>query len=254
MVLDAAKQLGDYNTESIGRQMLVYRSQDPLKQFDELIAFQKSRQHDIHSCLHTILAKYAVCNDEIYRKSLRDQISAIIDPGNLPITLQEIRTKVLQAVSEGDPQVVLSPQMEPLNDPQDGNIEKQTALTGPRDQHADSEPPRRPTGSGVSVSNTSTALGGSASSRSRASLEFGTDYIRDTDSETSLGDAAIQIRRVEDNYGDIANSARSSGRSASCSSSEDDIESLEELGSSSRSGRHVSWENEDRHSVSNGLS
>ncbi|KAI1354853.1 hypothetical protein F5Y01DRAFT_218609 [Xylaria sp. FL0043] len=100
IVLNAANQLGDYNTDALGRQLLVYRSQDPLKQFDELIALQTTVQLDMYGGLHTILGRYVMCKDENDRKNLRDEILADYNPEDLPSSLQRARTAVLRAISE----------------------------------------------------------------------------------------------------------------------------------------------------------
>ncbi|KAI0451613.1 hypothetical protein F5B21DRAFT_486609, partial [Xylaria acuta] len=219
-VLNTAIQLGDYNTESVGRQMLVYRSQDPLKQFDELIAFQKSRQRDIHGCLHAILAKYAVCEDEASRKSLCNEILAIGNPENFPITLQEIRTRVLRVVSNRDPGAVLSPQAEIPNKSQDEEVEKQTDPTIPSGRNFVLERPSHLENDKGSIYTASVAVG-PGTTHSQATPQVDKGDTSDKDSEESVADATIYIRGDGDSVHSARRpSARSLSHTSSMSSAE----------------------------------
>ncbi|KAI0478117.1 hypothetical protein F4859DRAFT_47977 [Xylaria cf. heliscus] len=224
-ILNASRQLGDYTTESIGRQILVYRSEDPLKRFDELISFQKSRQHDFRGCLHSILAKYVACKDQVDRKILYSEILMMGDLEVLPTTLRELRTTVQWTISGGKLKVVPPPHSEIPNKPRGSNVKNQTDHAEPRDQESISKPPSDPeNGQKITVAYVIPGL------EDTHGQELSRLNKSDTDSEKSFVDAAIQIRDGGDNNtddGDNVHSTHVSRQSLSHSSSVSSVESGE---------------------------
>ena len=103
VVLDAARQLDDYETESISLKMLILRTDHPLKYFEELRTLQRTVQGDMQGWLRTSLAMYAVCNDEDSRNALKNDLLAMPADYDFGPALMWIRIMVLRALSGPDP-------------------------------------------------------------------------------------------------------------------------------------------------------
>lgn len=100
LILNAAKHLGDLDTQSLCYQMLIMRSPEPLNYVKSLIDFQTTTQHDIHGLTNTLLFKYMLCKDKESRKDLRSDIMSIEYWDDFEVSLLWARYTILRALSD----------------------------------------------------------------------------------------------------------------------------------------------------------
>ncbi|KAM3074161.1 hypothetical protein ACMFMG_003019 [Clarireedia jacksonii] len=108
MVLKAARELEDLETEALCLKQLIAHSRDPIEYFDELIRLQKIIQKDIAGWLQTCLSKYLICRDKQSTDCLREEILSVRDYDKLDPELVWARSMVLRALAHSDHEANLS--------------------------------------------------------------------------------------------------------------------------------------------------
>lgn len=100
--LVGAKSLGDYDTEALCLQALIYLSEDPSTFYDDLAQLQRDIQGDFSGCLRTYLSKYLLCQDQDLQSRLREDMWSLGHGGmlsNLDPQLEWARLMVTRALS-----------------------------------------------------------------------------------------------------------------------------------------------------------
>jgi hypothetical protein len=108
MVLKAARELGDLETEVMCLKQLIFHREDPTEFFDKLIHLQKTAQHDIDGWLRTSLSKYIICRDEKSRDGLREEILSVSDYANFDANLAWARNMILRALARSEHEATLA--------------------------------------------------------------------------------------------------------------------------------------------------
>ncbi|KAL6704377.1 hypothetical protein ACN47E_008229 [Coniothyrium glycines] len=96
--LDAARALGDHETEVMCLQALIHQTEDPTSFYDDLIRLQQATQ-DEQGCLATYLSKYVFCTNVESRDALKQDILALDYSDNYPSMLLWARAMILRALS-----------------------------------------------------------------------------------------------------------------------------------------------------------
>lgn len=99
LMLKAAREIGDIQTQAFCLRSLIIHSQSPTRWFDELIDLQRNVQYNARGCFWTCLAKFIACRDLATRDLLREDILSFKEYSHFEPDIRWARCMILRALA-----------------------------------------------------------------------------------------------------------------------------------------------------------